>query len=158
LEEIKIQCPSCKGTGIYSGMAEVDSCAVVCYNCKGLGWTTYSYEKFTNRKIKEGIKHIFARTCGYGHSHKDITTEKGKLIEFSKGGCTYEEWLNGEHPKPVKGLYCPYLWTGQELQTKDVNDLYKNYCENALGWGGTISACKHFCDKERCWEIFDKKG
>ena len=60
MKEIQIECPSCKGTGLYVGVCERDGCAVVCTQCKGKGYTTYRYNDFTGRKIREGIKRVFA--------------------------------------------------------------------------------------------------
>ena len=33
--DMMIECPSCKGTGVYSGMGENKNVAVVCYKSKG---------------------------------------------------------------------------------------------------------------------------
>jgi len=155
-KEVKIVCTSCRGTGLYQGMCEKDDCAVVCCRCDGTGGVDFSYDEFKQRFTKPSIKRVFKTSCGYNHSSKDITTKEGKFIAFSNGGCTYEEWLNGADPKPVKELYCPYLWTGQGLQSKDKNNLYKKCCKEALGLGGWISDCEYFCEKDKCWEIYDE--
>jgi len=158
--KLDIVCQSCDGTGLYSGMCERDGCAVVCHNCSGTGKYKYnfSYEEFKEKKIKKDIKRVFQRTCGFVHGPKDVKTEEGKLIEFSKAGCSYSEWLKGIKPKPMKELYCPYLWTGQDLQCKDVNNLYKTRCRVKLGLGGLITGCEYFKDKEKCWEIYEGKN
>lgn len=52
------QCPSCGGTGLYSGFAEPKGTAVICLNCGGQGWYEYSYTPFEGRKKKRGIKTI----------------------------------------------------------------------------------------------------
>lgn len=156
--KLDIVCQSCNGTGLYSGMCERDGCAVICYNCNGTGKFKYvfSYEEFKEQKMKRGIKRVFQRTCGFVHGPNDVKTEEGKLIEFSKAGCSYPAWYyEGENPKPVKELYCPYLWTQQSLQSKDVNNLYKNQCKVKLSLGSSITSCEYFKDKEKCWEIFE---
>lgn len=156
METVKIKCKSCNGTGLYSGMAEADGCAVVCYTCEGTGCDTLSYTPFTARTKKAGVKRVFAKTCGYGHAADDYTDKKtGKVTKFSEGGASYEEWLSGKKPKPVKELYCPYLWTSQGLQNKDKNDLYKTRCSKSTSMG---SSCSHYADKATCWGIFEGKA
>jgi hypothetical protein len=141
-------------------MAEKDGCAVVCYQCKGEGGYEITYEPFVERKtLPEGeVKRVFKGSFGYGHSANDVTTKEGRTILFSHGGCTYKEWLNGKQPLPVRGLYCPFIWTSQKLQSNDVNDLYKTRCEGGLGCcGNKISDCKHYLDKADCWRIFEEE-
>lgn len=146
MREIEIQCPSCGGYGVYQGMSERDTCAVECHSCKGTGKTIYRYEEFTGRKIKADITRIFGNSCGYVHSANDVTTDEGKLIQFSKGGCSYEEWLNGEIPKPVKDLYCPYIWNNKGYGNEPLED-----CKIYLEGFGSISKCKNYDNKLECW-------
>lgn len=40
--EMLIECPACKGTGVYSGVAETEETAVICNKCEGTG--AYNYE------------------------------------------------------------------------------------------------------------------
>jgi hypothetical protein len=47
-----------------------------------------------------------------------------------------------------------YLWTNQELQSKDKNNLYRNRCNKSLSYGH-ISDCKNFKYKSKCWEIYE---
>lgn len=155
-EQLKIECSSCDATGLYKGMGEGGKSAVVCHYCDGTGFVLKKFKLFSHRKVRSGIKRVFKDSIGYGHTDKDYTTEEGITIEFSKGGCTYEEWLSGEQPKPVKDLYCPYLWTRQALQNKDKNDLYKSKCSAGLSLGN-ISDCKNFKTKSKCWEIYEEK-
>lgn len=160
---VNIVCRSCDGTGLYAGMAERDECAVVCCTCDGTGCEKLSieYTPFTERKRRDGIKRVFLHSSMYIHSAHDITTVDGKLIEFSKGGCTYEQWLNGEKPKPVKELYCPYMWTRQGMQSSshEGHRFYKNHCLLSQKFiAGYISQCqeKHR-DKAKCWELYEKE-
>jgi hypothetical protein len=156
----KAQCSSCGGTGLYKGMAEKDGSAVVCYTCKGTGCEdiNISYTPFSKKKTIRRVKRVFRDSCGYMHAPDDVTTKEGITIKFSEGGCTYKEWLNGESPKPVKDLYCPYLWTRQGLQSKDVGGLYKDRCNKCGLLGSYISDCKFWGDKATCWEIYEKGG
>lgn len=159
---IDVVCGSCGGTGLFQGVAERGGCAVVCDECKGTGSVTYMYErtleKFLARKPVEGIERVFAKSCGYFHGPEDVTTEEGKLIEFSKAGCTYEEWSNGARPKPVKTLYCPYAWTSQEMQNREHEDnaFYKTHCQPRKNFAGCISDCSNYPNKAECWAVYDK--
>ena len=157
---VKVVCGSCTGTGLYKGFAEKDSCAVICDSCKGTGCieVTHTYEKFTKRKKRKGITRVFKESCGYIQSADDVTTKENVTIKFSEGGCTYKEFLNGTEPKPVKDLYCPYAWTGQNMQSKGHTDhpFYKAYCYLANNWVGTIKDCPKHCDKEACWALYEK--
>lgn len=52
---IKIECPECGGTGVYTGMCEPTGQAVVCVRCNGAGAVNFEYIPFTGRKHKNGI-------------------------------------------------------------------------------------------------------
>jgi hypothetical protein len=139
-------------------MAERDGAAVVCSNCKGTGAETIIFERFEERKPAKGVERIFKTSAGYIHtSSGTIITDEGRNVDFSEGGCTYREWLDGAEPKPLKNLYCPYQWTEQRLQSKDVNGLYKNRCDKHLLPGGYITKCKEHSDMETCWAIYEGK-
>lgn len=154
-------CESCDGTGLYKGMAERGESAVVCHTCNGTGSVSFTkkFPKFKKRKIRKDVKRVFQSACGYCITDKDVTTEEGKLIRFSKFGADYADWLKGVEPKPIEDLHCPYLHTGQQLQCsgKDVNDLYKNRCSKHLSFGN-ISDCKCFKEKHKCWDIYNGKN
>jgi hypothetical protein len=149
MHKIEIQCPSCRGTGLYSGIAEKDSCAVVCHTCNGTGKTTYSYREFTGRKIKKGVERVFKKSCGYVHAPNDYKADNGAIIRYSEGGCTYEEWLNGAEPKPVKDLYCPYMWDNRGMGNEPLER-----CKKGRSGFGFISDCRFFADRAKCWEEF----
>ena len=54
ISEVKINCESCKATGIYSGYAEPEGTAVICKDCGGRGFkvaTLFNYRK-TDNNIK----------------------------------------------------------------------------------------------------------
>ena len=146
MKKIVIECSNCKGTGLYKGISERDSCAVVCSVCKGTGKVDFYYNEFEGRKKRTDVKRVFKNSCGYVQSDKDVITKDGNVIKFSEGGCSYEEWLNGEEPKPVEDLYCPYVWNNTGMGHKPLNDC-KEYC----GFG-SISACKKYDCKEECWK------
>ena len=149
LKEIIIECPDCEGTGLYVGLAERKGAAVVCHTCKGTGKTKYHYNDFTGRKKKENVVRVFAQSCGYVHTAEDYVGSN-ETIAFSKGGCTYEEWLNGADPKPVKDLYCPYIWDNRGTG----NEPRKRCAEGIKGFG-YISNCQFFSDKASCWVEYE---
>lgn len=150
-QEIEIECKSCGGTGLYKGMAERDECAVVCSTCKGTGMTIFKYKQFTGLVERSDVKRVFEGTFGYVHTDKDVENSKGEILEFSKYGCSYKEWLNGEKPKPMEQLYCPYIYDNQGIG----NEPFLRCESGHNGWGGRISECEFFDDKKKCWEMWN---
>jgi hypothetical protein len=134
-------------------MCEREGAAVVCTTCGGKGYTTYSYNEFTGKKVKEGVKRVFGKTCGYVHGAEDYTTPEGRIIHFSQYGCTYEEWLNGKEPKPMEELYCPYIYYNKGIGSEPLKK-----CRENLPALGRISECKLYSDKANCWKEFHEKG
>lgn len=144
-----IECQSCDGTGLYSGMGESRDCAVVCIKCKGTGeyLYTFTYTPFSGRVYRTDIKRVFARTCGIKHDADDYTNEDGNIIEFSKGGASYKHWINGAELKPMKTLYCPKMWTDQKWNSET--------CKANMRCGNSISACPMHEMMHKCWVEFD---
>jgi hypothetical protein len=87
--DIKIECRSCRATGLYSGFAEPKGTAVVCLACRGSGAETLDYTPFTKRKAKSGIK--------------TVSLSRGSLIVTGVGAVggsiTYAEFQKGKVPK-----------------------------------------------------------
>ena len=81
--EVKAQCGSCRGTGLYSGMCEPRGTAVVCLNCDGTGCATIKYTPFEGRKRRTDIKTV--RCCGP-----------------VGGTVSYEEFIAGKLPEEPK--------------------------------------------------------
>lgn len=148
MKEIKIECPSCEGTGLYKGMCERDGCAVVCTECDGKGYTTYRYNDFTGKKVKEGITRVFQKTCGYVHSDKNHKSDKG-IIHFENYGCTYQEWLNGAEPKPMEELYCPHVYYNRGIGNEPLEK-----CKQYGGLGNLITDCPLYSEKKKCWKEY----
>lgn len=127
--ELTIECPDCKGTGVYSGMGEGDGIAVVCYKCKGTGAYKYSYlyNDFTGRKEKEGIKRVYLKGYGYTLGLGKINFSNGiGEIDMDKEGVSYSEFLAGKLP------------------THRLNG----------GWCSYLPECKNKHNKDQCWERF----
>lgn len=150
MKTIEVECPSCHGTGLIVGCSERGGAAVVCSVCKGTGKVEYSYNDFTGKKVREGVNRVFESSFGYIHTDIDVITKEGKLIRFSEGGCTYQEWLNGEQPKPVKDLYCPY-----QYRNRGVGNEPLDRCKENCGFG-FIKDCRCWEHKEECWQLYDK--
>lgn len=145
---IKIECPECKGTGLYRGMCEKNGAAVVCRSCKGKGYIFYSYNEFTGRKKRDDVKRVFKKNCGHVCSANNVTTKEGKTYYFEDYGCTYEEWLNGATPKPMEELCCPYNYYNQGTENEPLIDcaVYAKKCN--------ISDCEMYEHKNICWQKF----
>lgn len=157
--ELDVECRDCGATGLYMGLGERNGCAVVCHTCKGTGCEHIKLEftKFKKRKKRTDVKRVFEHGAGFVHSAEDVTLE-GQTIRFSEGGATYEEWLAGAELKPVKDLYCPFLWSGQALQLpdEDKNNLYKDRCSKKVALGHSITQCGFWGEKAHCWEQYEE--
>lgn len=151
--QVDVECSSCGGSGLYCGFAEKNGCAVICSTCNGTGCEKISYKPFVKRHIKHTIKRVFKSSYGYCHGPNNVITDEGVLIRFEEGGCTYQEWLNGAEPKPVKDLYCPYLWNNRGIGNEPLNR-----CKEDNTLCGRISNCKYYKDKAKCWELYEKRG
>ena len=153
---IKINCKSCGGTGLYIGMAERNGAAAVCSTCSGTGYTDFNYTPFTKKETRKDVKRVFEGSFGYVHSSENIITHDGRTLYFSDAGVSYDDWLQGKEPKPVKELYCPYIWTSQDLQKENhpKHNLYKNFCGKFLNLGGSITSCQQYNNKKECWKIY----
>lgn len=86
---IEMECPSCRGTGVYSGLAEPSGVAVVCIHCEGTGCGKIVYTPFTGRKRRQGI-HTVRLSAG---------TFLATGVGPRGGSVTYEEFLAGKVPK-----------------------------------------------------------
>ena len=148
--KVKEVCKPCKGSGLYSGMAERDKTAIVCHKCKGTGCHEFKheYEEFESRTDpKTNIHRVFEANPGIMIGNGD----KIKTKDF--GGMPYSDWKKGD-PFPEKSemreFTCPAWW----YQSTNY-DLKPNWSKcNSMG---TFSSCKHFCDKSECWKQFDKE-
>ena len=149
---VRIECKSCKGTGLYQGFCEKEGCAVICTNCKGQGVSTETYIEFTGRNKLKGIERVFKTSGMFYHAPKNTFFEDDKVtIRFEDGGCTYDKWLNGAEPKPVKDLYCPYIW--------DRNSYPIKRCDGGMNtFSSKITDCKFQCDKLECWRLYEEKN
>lgn len=98
------ECEECGGSGIYTHNPSFhDGAALVCRSCNGKGYMEFNYTPFTGRKpTPSGVKRIFkAKPFSGPYYSENHTFEDGKTVEYSKYGCTVEEWEKGVKPKPV---------------------------------------------------------
>ncbi|MFA6355312.1 MAG: hypothetical protein WCW65_02715 [Candidatus Paceibacterota bacterium] len=172
LPKIKVECPTCKGTGLFAGCCEAKDAAVVCSHCKGKGWVFLNtlevnngevYTIFTTLNRKRGVIRIYESSCGYGVMATDYTVKKedededsevGKVYEFSKYGVLYKDWLKGKKPIPMKQLYCPYVYDNRGVGSGPCSR-----CEEGMGEHMSMNRCKYFRkDHEKCWEEYEKSG
>lgn len=144
-QKIEAQCSSCNGSGLYSGMAESGDLAVVCSRCDGSGKMTITYTPFTGRKKRRGIKRVILTNTGY----------KLNAELVGSYGLTYKEWWDGKLFVPgteVRNYSCPASW----YQSADY-DRKPNWDECAASLGLSWSECKHYANKEKCWERWDRE-
>lgn len=153
--ELEIQCKSCQGTGVYSGMGESRETAVICQTCSGSGKQQYSfqYEEFTGRKIKDGIKRVYKSGYGYKIGLGKINFDKIGEIDMDKEGVSYEEFLNGKKPGHIKQLGCPMMADQSACHkikgfTEKCNKLHGSYLSY-------IPDCNNRKNKLQCWERFE---
>ncbi len=55
---VDAECGSCRGTGLYRGMAEPKGVAVVCLTCQGTGCQAIKYTPFNTRKHRTDVKTV----------------------------------------------------------------------------------------------------
>lgn len=150
--EFDESCKGCGGSGLYIGMAEKDGAAIVCHNCNGTGCYHFEheYDPFEGRRKapRNPVKRVYEANPGIV-----IGEDKGfKLEDF--GGMPYEDWVEEkpfERGMENRKYTCPAWW----YQSADYKRKpYWDECSCA----GCFSSCKHFLNKEKCWERFDEEG
>lgn len=78
--EVTVDCPSCGGTGIFSGRAETPGTGVLCTTCNNTGAITKAIPLFQGKRKRTDIKMVFRSW-------------------ESKEGIPYEDFLNGKLPE-----------------------------------------------------------
>jgi len=156
MNTIKIECPSCNGTGVYAGMAEREGAAVVCVTCKGSGCTIYTYKDFTGLKTAKGIKRVYKHGYGYFISTGDVVF--GAItVNMNKEGVSYSEFLSGKKPNHIEKIACPMLADQHECQKiKGFNDECSELHGSSL-LGININKCNQQANKAKCWDRFYRR-
>lgn len=153
---LKIICPSCKGTGVYRGMAEGAGTAVVCYKCNGSGCYDYkyTYEEFTERKLRDDVKRVYLNNTGYMINLGKIDYDNIGILDMDKEGISYEEFLDGKMPKNIEKLACPLR--SEQSACHDIDGFIKE-CERLNGKYITkITDCRMYGNHNDCWNRFYK--
>lgn len=163
--ETKCTCTSCRGTGVYKGVAERDGLAVVCYSCNGKGYYTL--------KLYENVHLVQDEKTGVVYKvNNDIIVDCVSLFDklqrrddvnyvtyateyvlsprylFEHGASeinviSYREFLQGKMPLPMMQYTCP-----RQISQNYGNTFFDNNC----GFG-SFSNCSKFGTQE-CWEKF----
>ena len=148
--ERDIKCQSCKGTGLFVGMAERDGWAVVCHKCKGKGHHKHRfvYEEFDGRVPRDNVVQVLEVNPGIVVGLQG----SGRMFTHkSFGGMSYEEWAKGEsfpQGSENREFCCPASW----YQSADYDR--RPEWEECIG-AGAFSNCSRFRGKVGCWERFD---
>lgn len=136
-------CKSCKGTGLYVGMAERDGFAVVCTTCKGSGEKVYvlEWDDFYDLLAQKDV-------------HTVVRTNPGICLggDIDFGGMPYADWLAGKPFPPGsedRTHTCP-AWFYQSA------DYEKKPNWEECGFGA-FSACSSFTNKHQCWVRWDEE-
>lgn len=154
--EMTIECPSCKGTGLYQGMAEGNEVAVVCKDCGGTGAFkySYSYNEFTGRKTKKGVKRVYLTGGTYRIGTGVINYDGIGPVNMDIEGVSYKEFLEGKMPKHIEKLGCPMLLDQSAYHSiKGFTDRCNKLHGGWLSW---IPDCKNRKNSSECWKIFNK--
>ncbi len=89
MASVKAECKSCRGTGLYSGMAEPKGIAVVCLRCEGSGCREINYVPFERRQRRSDVE--------------VVRLSAGTTIALgcgpAGGAVTYEQFLAGKMPE-----------------------------------------------------------
>ena len=154
--EMTIQCQSCKGTGVYVGMAERDGAAVVCQNCKGTGKYNYKfeYEDFTGLKTRDDVTRVYKQSYGFIIAPKVLDFKGHGEIDMQKEGVSYSEFIAGNMPEHTKQLACPML--ADQAACHRIKGFVEE-CERLDGrclLGRSLSSCGNQPQKDSCWERF----
>jgi len=155
--ELKIQCRSCGGTGIYVGIGERDGAAIVCHTCNGTGCEDYYFEytPFTKRKKKEGIKRVYKDGMGYCIAPKLLVFKGVGTIDMAKEGVSYAEFLEGKMPEHIKTLGCPMQ--ADQGTCHEIKGFIEECDKLNGGYLNMIADCKNHPNKAECWDRFDKQ-
>jgi hypothetical protein len=99
------------------------------------------------------VSRVYKNYSGYIITDEDVTTDDGKIIKFSKAGVSYEEWLFGKKPLPIKDLLCPLQHFDQGTEIGEwLKDL--GPCASKLNLGDSIPKCSEH-NRKSCWKWFE---
>lgn len=156
--EMDIQCQSCKGTGVYVGMAERDGAAVVCHTCKGNGKYKYKfeYEEFDGLKKREDVTRVFKQSYGFVIAPRKLDFKNIGEIDMTKEGVSYDDFTKGAMPSHIKNLACPML--ADQSACHSIKG-FTDDCDKLDGGcllGRMLTSCKNQQNKLDCWKRFEQ--
>lgn len=151
LVSLDIECTSCKGTGLYEGMAEGPRTAVICTTCKGTGKVHYerTFNVFIKKKRAKNVERVFQVAGDFSVYNEDIDG-----VNFTKAGVLYNDWFkHNKEPVPIYEIHCPLMhyYGSGKAETQIRNTLCREQRQNFR----TVLSC---CDvnREKCWKAFKK--
>ncbi len=151
--EYDAMCEHCKGTGLYSGMAEGPGAAVVCKVCGGEGSVhrIVKWELPPKEKIRRAdIERVYQTNPGIGIGK----TEDLSLDDF--GGMPYDDWYAGKPFPPrseMRRFTCPKWWLQSCGENRDLPFCDLSFCDFVTG--GLFPRCRRFKKKADCWKKYD---
>lgn len=144
------ECRSCKGTGLYVGMAERDGAAVVCGTCKGKGERreTHRFNRSSEMKFPEGVTHVWGTNPGIVLSglHTNVLTGGVPLADhLANPNLVFE--LGNE----LRSHVCPAWWlqSASGAVTPELGQKCSAACVTQF------SRCRHYGEKAECWKLYD---
>lgn len=139
LQQITQQCKACSGTGLCGSGHEAEGIGIQCHACKGTGCDTHTYEPFTGRKAKDGVRRVFQVNAGVA------------IQADTPGGVSYAEWLNHcgfRRGTELRADTCPAWWAQATQQAKpEWEQCSKGSC--------VFMGCSLFGNKAACWRRWD---
>lgn len=153
IKQFKRECPTCTGTGLYQGMCERGSLAVVCNQCDGQGFSMIQYRVFTGRTKREGVTHVIARATGVALDENYVPKEW--MITADE----FYESLASEAFSDLQKQLRPYSCPAQVMQqvlNRSASDLVEPL--GCPGFGYTFTSCKYYEDKAHCWAKVDTQN
>ena len=147
--EFDAKCKSCKGTGLFAGMAEHDGMAVVCYKCKGAGTVHHVIRWDDPPRVpptRDDVAWVIEKSAGIGTGIND------ELPLGSFGGMSYQDWREGKpfvRGMEMRAYACPAIWY-QGTPTS----VTMKWDECVIG---AFQKCSEFANMADCWARYDKE-
>ena len=117
----------------------------------------YAHEPFKKRKVKNGITRVYKKGSSYAIAPKKLNVEGIGVVDMSKKGISYQEFLKGGVPNYVEALECPMGEAGQG-ECADI-DGFQNKCnELNKDYLSYIPNCKYKANKAECWKRYYEGG
>jgi hypothetical protein len=83
--KLRIECHSCRATGLYSGMCEPEGIAVICLRCNGTGFQLMEYKPFIEIKPAHGVKWVQRSRGSFIGTGVGPVGDRISYADFKKG-------------------------------------------------------------------------